>query len=220
MTRRFHLRTPSLARKLPPLAALLLLATLALTTLAACSASSSSNTNGGSSGSSGGAAATATTAPAATVTTATSSGPYPVKVFFSKHPQTDSNVNAVFAVQRQSPTLGVATFAIQQLIAGPTVGESGQGYFTELPASLTGSSNCSGADFVITLNHKGTTPTPGTATLQFCRATQLAGDLSGARIAAEITATLTQFPSTQHVVILTRDGSCFNDLSGANRCLQ
>ncbi|MEO7001206.1 MAG: GerMN domain-containing protein [Ktedonobacterales bacterium] len=205
------------------LAAPLLFAALALTILTACSSGSgsSSGSGGGSSGSATATAttATATTAPAATATTAPSSGPYPVKVFFSKHPQTDSNVNAVFAVQRQSPTLGVATFAIQQLIAGPTTAESSQGYFTELPASLSGASNCGGADFVITLNHKGTTPDTGTATLQFCRTTQLAGDLTGGRIAAEITATLTQFPSTQHVVILTKDGSCFNDLSGANMCL-
>ena len=209
---RLHSRkTHSLA----PFAAILL-ATLAMTLLAACSSGSGSSSGADSAT----ATATAATAPATTATTASSGGPYPVKVFFSRHPQTDSNVNAVFAVQRQSPTLGVATFAIQQLIAGPTTSESSQGYFTELPASLTGASNCGGADFVITLNHKGATPVPGTATLQFCRATQLAGDLTGARIAAEITATLTQFPSTQHVVILTKDGGCFNDLSGANMCLK
>src|SRR3954453_5343357 len=94
-------------------------------------------------------AATATTA--ASPTTPGGSGAE-VKVFFSRHPETDGNVNAVFAVKRVSPDLQVATYATQQLIAGPTASEKAQGYFTELTASLTGASNCSGANFQITLD--------------------------------------------------------------------
>lgn len=163
------------------------------------------------------------TAPAATSTPVpappTTSAGYAVQVFFSKHPDSDNDVNAVFAVGRTSPTLGVATYAVQQLIAGPTAAEAAAGYYTPLTASLSGPSDCGGADFTITLDHKGTTPEAGTATMRFCRATSLAGDLTGARISAEITATLKQFPNIHKVVILTRDGGCFDDLSGMNACL-
>ena len=161
------------------------------------------------------ATATSTAKPTATRTPAS----YPVKVYFSRHPDSDSNPNAVFPVQRVSPTLGVATYAIQQLIAGPTASERTAGYYTELTAALSGSSNCGGADFTITLDHRGPKPETGTVTLQFCRTTALPGDLSGGRIKAEISATLTQFPNNQRVVILTSSGACFDDLSGQNACL-
>ena len=127
--------------------------------------------------------------------------------------------NAVFAVHRTSPTLGVATYAIQQFIAGPTKSEAASGYFTELHGALSGSSNCNGADFKIALNTHGSTPQTGTATLQFCRQLSLPGDLSDPRIKAEITRTLTQFSNIK-TVILTYDGHCFADMSGADMCLQ
>lgn len=144
---------------------------------------------------------------------------YPVKVYFSHHPQSDSTPTYVVAVRRVSPTLGVATYAIRQLIAGPTSAERAAGAYTELSGALSGPSNCDGRDFVITLNHRGSTPETGTATLRFCRLVLLPGDLSGARVSAEITATILQFANNHRVVILTRDGNCFNDLSGQNRCL-
>jgi spore germination protein GerM len=145
---------------------------------------------------------------------------YPVQVYFSKHPQSDNDPTLVFAVTRSSPTIGVATYAIEQLIAGPTQVEQGQGYYTPLSPSLQGASSCGGSDFTITLDHRGPRSEAGTATLQFCRATSLAGDLTGARITAEITSTLEQFSSIHKVVILSQGGTCFNDLRGQNLCLQ
>lgn len=163
--------------------------------------------------------ATATTAPTATATTP--AGPYPVKVFFSKHPESDSDVNAVFPVDRSSPTLGVARFAMEQLIKGPTATEKGKGYYTDLTGSLSGSSNCGGADFQLYPDHKGPSKSaPGTMTIQFCRQITLAGDLTGFRIAAEINKTLGQFSNVKSVVILNRDGGCFNDFKGTNDCLK
>ncbi len=122
-------------------------------------------------------------------------------------------------MDRVSPTLGVATYAIQQLIAGPRPSEASAGYFTELKGALSGSSNCGGADFTITLNMRGTTPKQGTATLRFCRTTSLPGDLSGGRIRAEIDRTLRQFPTITADVILDSTGHCFDDLSGMDMCL-
>lgn len=162
-------------------------------------------------------AATAT-APAGPTATATAAA-YPVKVYFSRHPDSDNTPSAVFPVSRVSPTLGVATYAIQQLIAGPSATEHGAGYYTELSAALSGNSNCGGADFIITLDHRGPKLETGTATLQFCRTVQLPGDLSGPRITAEISATLKQFPNNKQVVILNSSGNCFDDLRGGNACL-
>ncbi|MFI5273076.1 MAG: hypothetical protein ACHQ4H_08605 [Ktedonobacterales bacterium] len=147
------------------------------------------------------------------------SGPYPVKVYFSRHPDSDNSPTAVFAVPRVSPTLGVATYAITQLIAGPSGTEQSSGYYTPLIGALSGSSNCGGADFTITLDHRGPKSQTGTATLQFCRGVALAGDLTGPRISSEIGATLKQFSNIQQVVILTSGGNCFDDARGANACL-
>ncbi|HEV2237861.1 MAG TPA: hypothetical protein VGR57_14475 [Ktedonobacterales bacterium] len=151
-------------------------------------------------------------APTATAVPPTAATSYPVKVFFSRHPETDSNVSAVFPVSRISPTLGVGTYAIQQLIAGPTAAEAASGYFTELTAALSGASNCGGPDFTYAISGN-------VGTLTFCKQTQLAGDLVGARIQAEIVATLTQFGNVTKVIILNSGGHCFNDLSGADMCL-
>jgi len=197
-----------------------LLALLVL--LAACSTTVTTSEPG--TGDSGGSPTpTATSAPPAPTATAThtsggSSG-YPVKVYFSKHPDSENDNTKVFAVNRTSPTLGVATYAIGQLVAGPTASESASGLYTELTSSLSGSSNCGGATFTITLDHKGPTPETGTVTIKFCKNLSTAGIGTDARIQAEISKTLLQFSNNHKVVILTRDGHCFGDESGMDICL-
>jgi hypothetical protein len=162
----------------------------------------------------------ATLAPTATVApAATSGGPYHVLVYFSKKPDSLNDPAKVFPVDRYSPTLGVATYAIKQLIAGPTSAEATVGYYSEIQGLLSGSSNCGGPDFTITLNYKASTPATGYATLKFCRTVNLPGDLAGAYITAEVNATLKQFSNIQNVVILNAQGGCFDDLSGQNLCL-
>jgi hypothetical protein len=158
---------------------------------------------------------TATSAPAASPTPAS----HIVVVYFSKRPDSLNDPNAVFAVQRTTTASDVATFAIQQLIAGPTAAEAAQGYFTEITAALSGPSDCGGTDFNLALNARGSTPQTGTVTLRFCRSLQLPGEMTDPRIQTEITRTLTQFPGIASVVILTREGHCLGDLSGADRCL-
>jgi spore germination protein GerM len=165
---------------------------------------------------------TATAIPIPTATPragSTGSSGYPVKVYFSKHPDSDNDFSKVFAVNRLSPTLGVATFAINQLIAGPIASERASGLYTELTSALSGPSNCDGATFQITLDHKGHTPETGTVTIQFCKAMSTAGIGTDARIQAQISKTLLQFPNNHKVIILTRDGHCFGDESGADMCL-
>jgi hypothetical protein len=162
-----------------------------------------------------------TVVPTIPATTATATG-YPVLVYFSKDPDSYTDPTAVFPVHRTSPTLGVATYAIQQLFLGPTPSEAADGYFTELSTVLQrgGMSSCGGSDFKLTLNMRGTTPETGTATLQFCRQTASPGIGADARVKAEIEKTLTQFSNITKVVILLQNGHCFGDMSGADLCLQ
>ncbi len=154
------------------------------------------------------------------------SASYPIKVFFSKSPESlNTNPSAVYPVDRVSPTIAVGTFSLQLLIAGPTLSERNAGYFTELNTLLSGPSSCSaplpvgGPDFTLTLNKKGSVPETGTATVKFCRTISSPGIGADARVTAEINATLKQFSNIKKVVILTKDGHCFGDGSGKDLCL-
>src|SRR5712692_2020623 len=154
------------------------------------------------------------------------SASYPIKVFFSQSPGSFNDFSAVYAVDRTSPTIAVGTYSLQLLIAGPTLSEQQAGYFTELNTMLSGPSNCSaplpvgGPDFTLALDKKGTVTQIGTATVKFCRSLTSAGIGADARVTAEINATLKQFPKIKKVVILTRDGHCFNNSIGNDYCLK
>lgn len=154
---------------------------------------------------------------------ANSATSYLIKVYFSKVGVSD--VGAVFAVNRFSPTLAVATFAMQSLIAGPTLSESAAGYFTELNSLFSGPSTCGGAhpnyrDFTLSLNKKGPVTGEGTATVQFCRSILSPGEGADGRVLAEIQATLKQFSNIKQVVVLLQNGHCFGDESGQDLCLK
>ncbi len=150
-----------------------------------------------------------------------SSKGYPIKVYFSRLPQSNNDFNAVFSVKRVSPTSSVSTFSIQQLIAGPTTSEKAIGDESELKNHLTGPSNClASANFTLKLNTKGSISQAGTATLTLCRLFASAGIGTDARAMAEITATLKQFSSIKKIVVLTKDGHCFGDESGGDMCLR
>lgn len=196
-----------------------LLALLALM-VSACSAGTSVTASGDNGTKTGPSQATSVTqAPASTQSTIT----YPVKVYFSRLPLSNTNFDAVFPVDRLSPTSSTGTFAMQQLVTGPNAAESGQGYFSEIKDHLVGSSVCSPAatkaGFTLSLNMKGSTSEQGTATLKFCQSFASAGVGTDARAIAEINATLMQFASIKKVVILTQDSHCFGDESGTDVCL-
>jgi hypothetical protein len=122
----------------------------------------------------------------------------------------------------------MATFAIQLLIAGPTPQERAAGYFSELNRMFTNGTNCAspspaslgGPDFTLTLDHKGTSPDQGTATLKLCRGTLSPGEGTDARVTAEIDATLLQFAAIKKVVILDVNGQCWGGGRGGTYCLQ
>jgi hypothetical protein len=154
---------------------------------------------------------------------------YPIKVYFTKTPESESGVPIkVFAVDRVSPTQQVETYAVQLLIAGPTPEERAAGYYSELNGLFNGTSQCpsiglggvGGPDFTLTLNMKGTTPEQGTATLKFCR-TSLSGGIGvDARVNAELSATLLQFPTIKKLVVLNIQNHCYGDMSGQDFCLK
>jgi spore germination protein GerM len=137
---------------------------------------------------------------------------YPVKVYFSKHPESDEDPTRVFSFDRVSPDSGVGTYAIKQLLAGPTASERQAGYFSNVKVR-DDASNCGGADFTLKIEQ-------GTATLQFCRTFDAIGTISDGQAEQTILATLRQFSTVKKVVILSKDGHCQFDLSGEDRCKQ
>jgi hypothetical protein len=144
---------------------------------------------------------------------------YPLKVYFSRHPISDTVYGAVAAVRRVSPTRGVATYAIRQLLLGPTAAEARAGYYTEFTLYYHGPSTCGPSGFTIRLNRRGGIYERGTATLQLCRRFGVPGLGASARMTAEVKATLRQFATIWRVVILTAYGTCFDDESGRETCL-
>lgn len=137
---------------------------------------------------------------------------YQVKVYFSKHSESDNDPSAVFAVNRTTNNLGVAKFTIGQVLLGPTASEHAAGYFTTARLR-SDASNCSGQDFKITI-------TNGTATLQFCRSFDHLGVVADGQAKSELEATLKQFSSVKKVIILNKNGNCEFDLSGMDLCKQ
>jgi len=147
-----------------------------------------------------------------TPTPSPSNTSYPVLVYFSKRPESDNDPGKTFAVNRISPTLGVGTYAISQLLKGPSSSETNQGYFTTA-VLRTGTSSCGGSDFKLTIAN-------GVATLQFCKQFDHRGVVADGQADSEIKATLRQFNTVQKVIILNPASNCEFDLSGMNLCKQ
>lgn len=133
-----------------------------------------------------------------------------VKVFFPKNPPTAQNLTDVEAVWRTTESKSVATFAMEQLIAGPQVAERQKGLADAV--KLSGNSNC-GRDFTLSV-------TNGVAKLKFCKNVVSAGVGDDARTKSAINATLKQFPTVKSTLILDRNGNCLADQSGENLCLK
>ncbi len=137
-----------------------------------------------------------------------------VGVYFSKHPQSDDNPGDTYPVQRTSPNDNVATFALGELLKGPSAGEQTDGYFAtariRTPAS---NSSCNNQDFTLTIKNT-------VATLTFCRTFDHVGEISDGQAESEIKTTLLQFPTIKKVIILNSAGDCEFNLSGQNLCKQ
>jgi hypothetical protein len=145
-----------------------------------------------------------------TKATATTVG-IPVRVFFSRRPDSERSASAVFPVARVAADRAVATAAVAALIEGPNATERADGYYTELKGALSGPSTCSGRAFRIAIED-------GTATVRFCRAIASAGVGQDARIRTQIEATLRQFPTIRAIRLLGSDGRCIFARSDQDRC--
>lgn len=131
-----------------------------------------------------------------------------VKVFFPKTPESSQDFTAVKPVWRTTSSEGVARFAIEQLIAGPTSQERQNGVTAAI--ELGGNSNC-GKDFILSIEQ-------GVARVKFCRDVISAGIGDDARTQSAIDATLKQFSTVKSVVLLNKNGDCLANASGDNRC--
>lgn len=134
-----------------------------------------------------------------------------IKVYFSKDPSSYDDPTIAVFVTRQTDRVDVGTFALEHLIFGPTEEEQTGGLFT--PLELSGTSNCGGKDFTLSVDQ-----TKKEALLKFCRQIQTAGVGDDARIQTVIEKTLMQFPTVETVVILTSEDHCFGDESGMDTC--
>ena len=135
-------------------------------------------------------------------------------IYFSLHPQSDDDPGKTFSVPRTSPGNNLATFALGELLKGPSVGEQADGYFsTARIRSPAESSTCGGQDFSLTIKDT-------VATLTFCRTFDHVGEISDGQAESEIKATLLQFPTIKKVIILNSKGDCEFNLSGQNLCKQ
>ena len=157
---------------------------------------------------------TTTTPPPATATAATAISGFPIVVKFSKHPTSDSNPAAVFDVPRVAPNSGVARYAIEQLLAGPTPTEDANGLFsTWTDFSYGASSDCGGDPFALTL-------VGGTITVRFCTTVTLLGSVADGQAETTITQTLLAFSTISKVVLLDHTDHCLFDASGMDLCLE
>jgi hypothetical protein len=114
------------------------------------------------------------------------------------------------SVNRQTTRTDVATFAMEQVIAGPTAQERANLSLRE-PIFLSGVSNCSGKDFTLSVSS-------GIATIRFCKPIVIHGDAEEWFFRAAVLNTLKQFPTVQKVKIYISDGSCWSDMSGQDIC--
>lgn len=157
---------------------------------------------------------TATATVAATTVPPTATTPtFPVKVFFSKHPDSDSDPTKVYAVNRVAPTSKVGTYALQQLIVGPSLTDA-PGLYSQVKNALPGGTPAVGNDHCAAGTAFALTITAGVARMQFCTTTTSGGIGDDQRVETEIVTTLKQFPTVSTVKICTMDGDTFGNESG------
>lgn len=135
---------------------------------------------------------------------------YPVKIYFSKHPESDDDPSKVFAVSRTSQSLGVGSFAVKELLKGPTEAEKATGLFSTIRLR-DDESNCNGQDFTLQIKDK-------VATLRFCRTFDHLGSVADGQADISIKTTLQQFDTVDRVIILNKTNHCEFDLSGLDLC--
>src|SRR5690348_7560848 len=201
----------ALARwRLRPVALGMLLLALA-PALAACGAASTARPG-----------TTPATTPTTARPTATAVPSRTVQVFFTKQPETGTT-HKTFPVTRTTTSADVATFAIAQLITGPTDAEKAAGYSGALQGRMgaKGGANCDGSvDFALRMNARGTTTEPGTLTIRLCKDPVFQGNYPAwSQSIDQLRDTALHLPGVRAVVLLTSRNTCYDDQGDGTRCL-
>jgi hypothetical protein len=136
----------------------------------------------------------------------------PVEVMFSRRPESDMDPSAVFPVDRVAHDITVARFVVNELLAGPTVLEQEDGYFSAWSLFDYASDSDCGGRFEIAVEE-------GIAAVRFCVTVVSPGVVADGQALSSMSATLEQFPTVNRVRVLDRAGHCLFDLSGLDRCL-
>ena len=152
--------------------------------------------------------------PTATATATAPPAGVPVSILFSRHPASDNDPSLVFPVERVSPNSGVARYAVEQLLAGPTAPEKANGFFSVwTDFTYGGGSDCGGDPFELTLES-------GTLTVRFCTTVVLIGSVADGQAETSMKETLLLFSTVDRVVLLDQFNDCLFNASGMNLCLE
>lgn len=110
-------------------------------------------------------------------------------------------------VERHTSRTDVATFALEEIMRGPTTAETEQGlrstFGEEYFMSLSGKSNCGIKNFTLSLDADNYF-----ARVNFCKNIVFTQDWSISLLTEQIRKTLIQFEKIQKVKILNKDGNC------------
>ncbi len=119
------------------------------------------------------------------------------------------NADYTVPVGRQTVRTDVATFALEEVIRGPTTEETEQGlrstFGEEYFMSLSGKSNCGIKNFTLSLDADNYF-----ARVNFCKDITFAQDWSKMLLTEQIRKTLIQFEKIQKVQILNKEGNCLD----------
>jgi len=113
------------------------------------------------------------------------------------------------SVERSVPLDSPARGAVDDLLDGPSLGETISGISSRWEGTIT---EPTAGSFSINI-------VAGTATIQFVVQVILTGVVADAIMQRQLESTLTQFPSIDEVIILNQFGDCMFDESGLNLCL-
>lgn len=160
-----------------------------------------------------------TQAPTPTPTIIATSTPTPenemteISVYLFSRKKFDAAGSTTFVtpVKRITNREDIGTFALEEVIKGPTKSEIGIGLEQSIGTGkfveFKGTSTCNGKDLTLNVENEK-------ATVQFCKQAFLSGDLSGSVLTQQFVETLKQFNTIKQVRILTQAGDCFDDMAG------
>lgn len=119
------------------------------------------------------------------------------------------NADYTVPVERYTSRTDIATFALEEIMRGPTTEETERGlrptFGDEYFMSLSGKSNCGIKNFTLSLDTENYF-----ARVNFCKDISFTQDWSMMLLVDEIRKTLIQFEKIHKVQILNKEGNCIN----------